>query len=174
MICLEVQALITRFIKDELEIREAAEFLSHMKECKDCREELEVSFALLTAIYYLDQDADFNGDYKQELDKRLKKLEDKIKRRRLKKYRNWFLIFILFAILSFNIELQLEDVLIQKAREQELLFLNLIPMKEVAEWQNFGSRMLRVDGKDVVKPAEEEKPWSGYPRFNGYAYPTAK
>lgn len=175
MTCLEAQALITRFIKEKLENKGAEEFLAHMKECKDCREELEVSFALLTAIYHLDQDVDFDGDYKQELDRKLQKLVVKLKKKRFKRFRNWIFLLVSFLFLSFGMQMNLEDVLLQKVREQELAYLNLIPIPEIRAWQNFNSRLLRVKGRDPIKLELRKIEKGAKPKKNrGYLYPETR
>lgn len=42
MTCDDVRKKLNRFLKNELEDGELAEFLHHLKVCRDCREELEI------------------------------------------------------------------------------------------------------------------------------------
>ncbi|HPU63531.1 MAG TPA: zf-HC2 domain-containing protein [Mobilitalea sp.] len=71
MTCMEAQSLITRFINDELEIVELEEFIKHIESCSECREELEVYYALLTAMKQLDEDKNLSQDFSQELQEKI-------------------------------------------------------------------------------------------------------
>lgn len=155
MTCIEAQSLITRFINDELDREQAENFLEHMKECKVCREELEVSFALLTAIQHLEQDTDFDGNYKLELNRRLEKFALKLRRRRRKRVKNWVCLIILFGAICFGMEQKIDDYLMEEERERKLNYLQMSPMPEVEQWQTLVNRMFRVDGKDLIAPEEE-------------------
>jgi len=68
---MEAQSLITRFINDELEIVELEEFIKHIESCSECREELEVYYALLTAMKQLDEDKNLSQDFSQELQEKI-------------------------------------------------------------------------------------------------------
>ena len=63
MTCTETQSLIKAFINDELNINEQEEFIQHIESCPNCREELEVYYAILTAMKQLDEDKNLSGDY---------------------------------------------------------------------------------------------------------------
>ena len=56
MTCLDTQRMIIRFINDDLSLEELELFLDHVNSCSECREELEVYYALITAMKQLDED----------------------------------------------------------------------------------------------------------------------
>ena len=57
MNCRETQKLFIPFIDDQLELKELEGFLHHMEECKECREEYEVYYTLITGMRYLEEDS---------------------------------------------------------------------------------------------------------------------
>ena len=75
MTCEEAMELLKPFLRDELKIDIAAEFAEHIAGCKSCKDELEVSYCLKTAIRQLNEEEEFSGDYIKELNnnKRSKK-----------------------------------------------------------------------------------------------------
>lgn len=56
MECKEVQKRYIPFIDDRLSIRELQEFLQHMKECPDCKEEYDIYYTMLMSVRYLEDD----------------------------------------------------------------------------------------------------------------------
>ena len=44
--CKEIQSLIPRYLAEELTVHEAREFTAHLRKCRDCREEIEISYLL--------------------------------------------------------------------------------------------------------------------------------
>ncbi|NLL00059.1 MAG: zf-HC2 domain-containing protein [Clostridiales bacterium] len=87
MTCMKAQGLITAFINDELNIGELEEFVSHMQACEECREELEVYYALLTAMKQLDEDRNLSDDFNQELKEKLDRAQERIIHLRYNYYR---------------------------------------------------------------------------------------
>jgi len=84
---MNAQSLITGFINDELEIEELEEFLKHINSCDECREELEVYYALLTAMKQLDEDKDLSDDFSQELKEKIEQTQERIIHQRYNYYR---------------------------------------------------------------------------------------
>lgn len=105
MTCSEAQSRITPFINDQLSLKETEEFIDHIESCPECREELEVYFALLTAMKQLDEDKDLSDDYSVELNAKLEKLQEKIIHMKYTYYRKkGILVFIiLFMAFLFSI-----------------------------------------------------------------------
>lgn len=100
MTCLEAQRLITAFINDQLTIEQLEAFLSHVNSCPDCMEELEVYYALLTAMKQLDEEKDLSNDYHIELLDRIKHLEDRIVHAKFVKIRKRILFFLTIVVIG--------------------------------------------------------------------------
>lgn len=101
MTCLRAQSLITPFINDELNIDELEEFIDHIRTCKECREELEVYYALLTAMKQLDEDKNLSDDFSLELSEKLEKAREKIIHIRYIYYRKKGILIFVMILLAF-------------------------------------------------------------------------
>ncbi len=44
--CKEIQSLIPAYLSESLTLRQAKDFTRHLKKCRDCREEIEISYLL--------------------------------------------------------------------------------------------------------------------------------
>ena len=44
--CKEIQSLIPGYLSEKLTVSEAREFTGHIRKCRDCREEIEISYLL--------------------------------------------------------------------------------------------------------------------------------
>ncbi len=44
--CKEIQSLIPGYLSEKLTVSEAREFTGHIRQCRDCREEIEISYLL--------------------------------------------------------------------------------------------------------------------------------
>ena len=103
MTCMEAQNRITSFINDQLDMASAEEFLSHIEDCPSCREELEVYYALLTAMKQLDEDKELSTDYNAQLNKKIAWYEEKFRHIRAAHVRKRFYLLsiaILFVMIS--------------------------------------------------------------------------
>lgn len=56
MDCVEIQKQIQPFIQDELNEQGQKEFIVHLKQCKECREEYDVYYTLLMGMKMLDEE----------------------------------------------------------------------------------------------------------------------
>ncbi|TAH64359.1 MAG: zf-HC2 domain-containing protein [Anaerolineaceae bacterium] len=112
MTCIEAQSLITAFINDELNINEQEEFLEHVESCEECREELEVYYALLTAMKQLDEDKHLSNDYSQELKDKIEHAQERIIHLRYNYYRKKGVLIMI--ILSMSIFFSLYHYFIPK------------------------------------------------------------
>lgn len=101
MTCLEAQENMIAFIRNQMDIEKTEAFINHVKVCPDCREELEVTHVLSSALWQLDNDADFKGDYIVELERHLNQVEAKIKRYHKRKVVNRILLPVLLIIILF-------------------------------------------------------------------------
>jgi hypothetical protein len=106
MTCSKAQSLITPFINDELDIKVLEEFISHVRTCKECREELEVYYALLTAMKQLDEDKNLSDDFSLELSEKLERAQERVVHVKLAYYRKKgiLVLVILFLAIFFSLE----------------------------------------------------------------------
>lgn len=100
MTCMEAQSLITGFINDELDIKELEEFIKHIESCSDCREELEVYYALLTAMKQLDEDKNLSDDFNQELNEKIEHAKERIIHLRYNYFRKKGVLVIIIILLA--------------------------------------------------------------------------
>lgn len=100
MTCMEAQGLITAFINDELSIGELEEFIWHIQSCDDCMEELEVYYALLTAMKQLDEDRNLSDDFNQELKEKIDRAQDRIIHLRYNYYRKKGVLLMMILSLT--------------------------------------------------------------------------
>ena len=115
MTCMKAQSLITSFINDELGIDELDEFTRHIQSCEECKEELEVYYALLTAMKQLDEDKNLSNDFNQELKEKLVRSQERIIHLRYNYYRKKGALFII--IISLTVFFSLYHYLIPKEPE---------------------------------------------------------
>lgn len=99
MTCREAQSLITAFINDELDISELEVFVEHIRSCDECSEELEVYYALLTAMKQLDEDKNLSIDFRQELNDKLDRVEERIIHLRFNYYRKKGVLVLMLVLL---------------------------------------------------------------------------
>lgn len=102
MTCEEAQNLIKPYIRRELKTEIGAAFAEHISSCKSCKDELEVSYCMRTAIRQLNEDEEFSGNYIQELNNMLLDTIKEAKRERKMIYRKrlWMLAeFVVLGIL---------------------------------------------------------------------------
>lgn len=102
MECKRAQELITAFINNQLENDdERKDFLEHIDDCRECREELEVTYSLLTAMKQLDENADLSDNYITELNHKIETCYiDGLKKRR-SIARRWAVLIALTGGLLF-------------------------------------------------------------------------
>jgi len=100
MTCEETQSLIKPYIRGELKTEVAAAFAEHISGCKYCKDELEVSYCLTTAIRQLNEDEEFSGNYIQELNNMLLDTVKEAKRERKMIYRKRLWVFAESVIIA--------------------------------------------------------------------------
>lgn len=106
MTCMKTQSLITGFINDELDIEELEEFIKHVEACNECREELEVYYALLTAMKQLDEDKNLSDDFSQELKEKIERTQEKIIHLRYNYYRKKGVLTTIIILLAIFFSVQ--------------------------------------------------------------------
>lgn len=91
MTCKEAEKLIPLFLDDDLDNKDLSEFIDHIDNCPECKEELTIQFLVKTGMQRLEDGNTFN--LKQEL---LILIKDA--KKRLKFRRNLFLLSILLEL----------------------------------------------------------------------------
>lgn len=161
MTCTQAQALITPFINDTMDNTTLEEFLDHMEQCSECKEELEVYFALLTAMKQLDEDDEVSADFEKELENKIKESQDKILRAKLvhirKKITFFFMVIVIGLFTSVSVSVVEEVVNIS----EEVKFNTFVIKNEVMQpYINKNSQYTLLtysQVKDQVRLLKEEK-----------------
>lgn len=105
MECKEAEKLIRKFIDDELDYGESIEFMEHVRECPNCREELAIQFLVTEGMANLEEGSVF--DLQGELNERLEELEKRINRNENLRYFSYVteffavVLIIIFLVLVF-------------------------------------------------------------------------
>lgn len=99
MTCMDAQNLITPFIRGQLDMAKLEEFLAHINGCPICMEELDVYYALLTAMEQLDDDKELSNNYSEDLKLKIKEYEEMIRRAKARRIRKRF--YFLFVMVTF-------------------------------------------------------------------------
>lgn len=71
MTCLEVQSKIIAYIDYNLEKDEKTEFLKHVQNCRDCKEELNIYYTMIEGMRQLDGNMPLTKDFTEELNERI-------------------------------------------------------------------------------------------------------
>ena len=96
MTCREAELLVRPYIKNELTDDQIKAFISHVRSCPSCYEELETYYTIYTTLDVLDQDKAAEGyDFSGQLEEDLLRKEDMI--RRHERNRDAFGIMIMLA-----------------------------------------------------------------------------
>lgn len=105
MTCQEIQKMVTPYIEDQLSDKELEQFISHVKTCPECYEELETYFIINLATRVLDGNSSAkNYNIKALLAQNIKENE---KRLRYRKIRFWTILFLILVFLVIDILLAL-------------------------------------------------------------------
>ena len=80
MTCKEADKLIPSFLDDDLDNQELSEFLDHIDNCPECKEELTIQFLVKVGMRRLEDGNTFN--LRDELDNLLKDAKKKLKFRK--------------------------------------------------------------------------------------------
>ena len=79
MDCQEAQALINKYVHNELDLKTLEDFLLHVEQCPDCMEELEVYYIVFQGFRRLDEDDNIAVNYHEEFIHTLNVNEEKIR-----------------------------------------------------------------------------------------------
>lgn len=100
MTCIKAQSMITQFINNKLNLKETEEFIDHIGSCPDCREELEVYYALLTAMRQLDEDKNLSSNFGMELNQKLERARERILHAKFTYYRKKVILILTILLLA--------------------------------------------------------------------------
>ncbi|MCI6858163.1 MAG: zf-HC2 domain-containing protein [Eubacterium sp.] len=103
MDCRETQSKIINFIDDQLDEEETLEFINHIRNCKECFEELEINYIMLVGMRQLDDGEELTADFQKRLKDELGDRYDEIIRKKNK--RRLARLGLLFFFLSIMIGL---------------------------------------------------------------------
>lgn len=99
MTCKEAQDYMQQFLRDGLDNDICEDFLKHVRNCPECKEELQVTHILVSALEELETDTDSDGDYPEKLKLHLQKAEQKIQKNKRRKRINYLLLPIMLLFL---------------------------------------------------------------------------
>ncbi len=103
MTCNKAQSMIMPFINNKLRLKELEEFVDHIGTCPACKEELEVYYALLTAMKQLDEDKNLSSDFGLELNQKLDRIRDRIFHAKFTYYRKKVILILTILFFAFVI-----------------------------------------------------------------------
>lgn len=153
MTCIKAQAMITPFINNKLSIKELEDFLEHVNSCKDCREELEVYYALLTAMKQLDEDKNLSSNYSQELADKLIKTHEKVIHVRYTYYRKKIMLIFTMIFLAILIGLSYANKSAEKEGTESDFHIRILfrePRSDIIDRQL--QRYLQDQGLKLLPP----------------------
>ncbi|MGN1085149.1 MAG: anti-sigma factor family protein [Lachnospiraceae bacterium] len=133
MDCKRAQELIAPFINGQLNTEETEAFLEHMETCKECREELEVSYSLMTAMKQLDEGTDLSDNYIADLNHKIEEcyMEGLRRKRSCARRRALLLVLLLLLVLMNGI------TVVNKREEADLRFFRKIAGMEPVQTEQF-------------------------------------
>ena len=67
MNCQNAQSMVLNFINNKLDKEETKELIEHIRDCKDCWEELEIYYVMLIGLKQLDEGEELVTDFKEKL-----------------------------------------------------------------------------------------------------------
>lgn len=80
MDCRETRKNIERFIRDGLEGRALQDFIRHIEDCEECREELAIQYLVEEGMLHLEKGSTF--DLQGQLEKKMESAKRKIRSRK--------------------------------------------------------------------------------------------
>ena len=82
MICREWQRKIPDFLNNSMQLEEQQRFIAHVRECKDCYEELEIMYMLAEGLKELENEGESSFNFKNMLDRKLRLAQAQCERHR--------------------------------------------------------------------------------------------
>lgn len=102
MNCNEARKYVSQFVDDELNIREADQFLRHIETCAECRDELDIYYTMSKALELIDSNEHQTFDFRKMLGTQIHSVKRRIHRiRRLHFVRRFMIIIMeIFLLLA--------------------------------------------------------------------------
>lgn len=154
MECKRAMELITQFINEQMNPEETEAFFSHIDSCPECREELEVTYSLMTAMRQLDEDTDLSDNYIEELNQKIENCYlEELKRRRSCARRRVVLGAVVFLLILIN------GVTVNKSREEEdrRFFRKIAGYEEVEQNQDIMVAGEQEEAVEAESGSEDEE-----------------
>ncbi|MCH5273369.1 MAG: zf-HC2 domain-containing protein [Lachnospiraceae bacterium] len=127
MDCKRAQELVAPFINGQLNTEDAEAFLEHVESCGECREELEVSYSLMTAIRQLENGTDLSDNYIVDLNNKIEECYlEGLRRKRACARRRVILVTLILLLLFTN-----GATVTKKRNEADERFLRSIEQMEI-------------------------------------------
>ena len=98
--CRQVQRMAGAFAEDELDDRDLASVLAHVRTCSSCYEELKTSYLITFALQYMDLDRSGSLDIDTLMDEKIRKSEQKLRIHRVLNVLLWMLIVFLAIVIA--------------------------------------------------------------------------
>lgn len=133
MTCLEAQSMITTFIEGKLDDEQLEEFIHHMRNCPDCKEELEVYYTLMVGMKQLDNNEKLSNNFAKELEEQLSYHENRIKGKKRfeleKKFGAAFFITVLLVVVLVQLGVMIFAFRNRSSREDtaKYYYMNVKP-----------------------------------------------
>ena len=105
MTCLEAQSNIMAFLDKKLPDDVTADFVRHMRYCKNCSEELEIYYTLVVGMKQVDNNQELSSNFAQDLERELSRLEHKVRSAKRFKVSTFSIVFvaaIVFLMFLYN------------------------------------------------------------------------
>lgn len=158
MTCIKAQGLITAYINNELAIDELEEFIEHVQGCEECMEELEVYYALLTAMKQLDEDKNLSDDFSQELNEKIVRTQERIIHLKYNYYRKKgvlvmtiLLISIFFSLYHYIMPREDENMVTKSRFRLRVSFMKERFDRPTEELERYLEEQLGNMGTDVIE-----------------------
>lgn len=103
MDCKTAQQMITPYINRELTDRELEGFIDHIRDCKECYEELEIYFTIHFALQKLDEDKNVSYNIQKMLKDDLRTSERRVQHRKVARYYRFVLVVLAEAALLLTL-----------------------------------------------------------------------
>lgn len=105
MVCKEIEKQIPLFLSDSLEGDNLAEFVNHIKQCRDCEEELTIQYLSTEALARLEEGASFllDDELKAKIDRAERRVRIGRKVERICRCIETFAILVLSAAIVYMV-----------------------------------------------------------------------
>ena len=111
MTCKEAEQMVMPYINKELTDKELSAFLSHIRICRDCYEELETYYTVAVTLHFLEKNEEGNYNIPLRLKEHLAQERQRLRNRKiLRRCIGVFLVLWLAGLVWFLISVQLPDI----------------------------------------------------------------